>query len=160
MADSPNPYRPPDAPVDPHAESPIHHGLRVLLRALVVVQIALIPIAVMLPDTLPPELRQLRDDRDMAFINAHGMLAMLVIALVTAGLIGLWWEKRWAAWLYLAANATGYALQLAAGARIASDLSGLVDSAADASIGATLVVLYLGGFFTQQPHEPKPPGGA
>ena len=131
-----------------------------LLRVLVVVQIALIPIAVMLPDTLPPELRQLRDDLDMAFINEHGMLAMLVIALAVASLVGLWWEKRWAAWLYIAANAVGYALQLASGVRVASDLSGLVDSVADASIGATLVVLYLGGFLTKPPHEPKPPGGA
>ena len=160
MADPQNPYKPPDAPVDPHAEAPIHYGLRVLLRVLVVVQIALIPIAVLLPDTLPPELRQLRDDRDMAFINSHGLLAMLLIALVVTSLLGLWWEKRWAAWLYLAANAVGYALQLAAGARIASDLSGLVDSAADASIGATLVVLYLGGFLTKPPHEAKPAGDA
>ena len=161
MADSPDPYKPPEAPIDLHAEAPAVRGVRALLRVLVIAQVAILALAVVLPDTLPPELRPLRDERDMAFLNAHGMLALLDIGLVVASLAGLWWEKRWAAWLYVAANAIGYALQLASGARIASDLSGLLDSFADASIGATLVVLYLGGYLTP-PREPaeKPPAGA
>ena len=159
MAESPNPYRPPEAPVDLHVDAPAVHGLRVLLRLLIVAQIALIPLAVLMPDTLPADLKPLRDEHDMAFINAHGVLAMLDIALVVASLVGLWWEKRWAAWLYLAANAIGYALQLVSGVRISSDLSSLLDSFADASVGATLVVLYLSGYFTPQ-HARKAPSGA
>ena len=152
--EAPNPYKPPQAPVDRPLDGPPLHALRLLLRILIVAQLALIPIAVMLPDTLPADLRPLRDARDMAFLNAHGLFAIVAIALVVASLIVLWWEKRWAAWLYVVANVIGYALQLAAGARIASDLSGLLDSFADAAIGATLVVLYLGGYLSQSERRP------
>lgn len=151
MEQGPNPYKPPEAPVDLHGEAPAPYAVRVLLRVLIVVQIALIPLALALPDTLPAELRQLRDDRDAAFFNTHAVFVLLAIALLIVSLLGLWWEKGWAAWLYLVAAVVGYALQLATGTRISSDLVGLVDSFADAATGATLVALYLGGFFSRVP---------
>ena len=151
MERGPNPYKPPESPVDLHGETPALHGVRVLLRVLIVVQIALIPLALVVPDTLPPELRQLRDERDAAFFNNYAAFILLAIALLVVSLLGLWWEKRWAAWLYLAATVVGYALQLATGTRISSDLAGLVDSFADAATGATLVALYLGGYFARAP---------
>jgi hypothetical protein len=157
MEQGPNPYKPPEAPVDLNGDTQALHGLRVLLRILIVVQIALIPLALVLPDTLPPELRQLRDERDAAFFNAHAVFVLLAIALLIVSVLGLWWEKRWAAWLYVVAAVVGYALQLATGVRIASDLAGLVDSFADAATGATLVVLYLGGFFAHAPETRSGP---
>ena len=148
MDDPSNPYRTPESPVDAHVDASTPHSARVLLRVLVFVQLALIPLAMLMPDTLPQELRRLRDEREAAFVNTHGALALLSIALLVVSLVGLWLEKRWAVWLYVAANVIGYALQLMTGARIASDLSSFVDSLADAAVGATLVVLYLGGYFS------------
>ena len=153
--ENPDPYRTPQAPVDPQADAATLQSVRVLLRALVVAQIALIPVVLMLPDTLPPELKRLRDEHDMVFFNTHGALALAAIGLLIAALVGLWWERRWAAWAYVVANGIGYALQLASGARISSDLASMADSFADAAIGATLVVLYLGGFFAQ-PRDSSP----
>ena len=154
--ETPNPYKPPEAPVDRAGDVPPPGAARGVLRILVVAQLALVPIAVMLPDTLPAELRPLRDESDMAFFDAHGALAIAAIAVLVASLVGLWREQRWGAWAYLVANAIGYVLQFASGPHITSDLAALVDSFADAAVGATFLALYFGGYFSQP--RTLPPG--
>lgn len=149
MEQSPNPYRTPEAPVEPDAEAAAPYHVRWLVRALVVAQVALLALAAVLPETLPPDLLKMRDDRDTAFLVAHGPMLAIVILLHLVALFGLWRELSWAAWLFLAANAVGYALELVSGPRINSDLASAVDSLADVAVGATLVATYLGGYFTR-----------
>lgn len=148
--EAPNPYKPPEAPVDPHGDVPSPHSLRVLLRALLLVQVAVTVISMALPDTLPPDLARARDAASFGFFTRYPALPIAALALIVAGLLGLCWEKRWAVWTYVAGNALGYAIELIAGPSISSELTTFVDSANDLLVGATLVVLYLGGYLSSR----------
>lgn len=153
MEHNSNPYRTPEALVEPHPAATPPHNVRTLVRALVILQFALIPLVMLLPDSLPPELRPIRDAREAEFFNAHGTLLLVIIVLHLVSLFGLWWEAWWAAWLFLVSNAVSYAIMLVGGPQISSDLLYSIDSLEDVVIGATLSALYVGGYFARAARE-------
>lgn len=152
MQNNPNPYSPPRASLEPAMEPAAHPSLRKLLRVLIVVQIVALPLIIGMPERLPADLVGIKERYDTAFLNAYPALILLLLFVPYASLIGLWWEKRWAAWAFLVSSIGGYALQLLSGPQITSDLVALLDSLTDAAVGALLVVLYgLGTFSAPSP---------
>ena len=148
MQDNPNPYSPPVAPVDPAVEPTTPRSLRTLLRALIVLELAALPLLLLMPERLPPDLQATRDKYDAILVTAYPAFTMLSLVVSYASLIGLWWEKRWAAWAFVVSSIGGYALQLMAGPRIMSDVVALLDSVTDVGVGAIFVILYMMGTFS------------
>ena len=68
MDDRPNPYRTPEALVEPPAGVAPPHDV----RALVVAQLALIPLIFLIPETLPADLRRISEQRAVELFNRLG----------------------------------------------------------------------------------------
>jgi hypothetical protein len=129
---------------------PASHKTNILRLAIILTVLALsveIAASLLLKNTLPAELAQFvqaRETADLTSRQAVSFLSLfLVLAALLAGLIGLWWCKRWARLLFSIA-----AILIPPTAAIAGFLSGetLVSNAVEIGADSALNI-FIGAIF-------------
>jgi hypothetical protein len=120
-----------------------------------------------LEQTLPPQLLAFVHERNDTTISTTAavtdLATLLMLAMMLAGLVGMWWCRRWARWAFTVGALSFPVLTVVLGmADPASLISNAIESGANAasymSIGATLALVWVGmehDFTTSPARESK-----
>ena len=121
-----------------------------------------------LEGTLPPQLLAIVHQRDDATTISTSMavttlVTFLSLVMMIAGMVGMWWCRRWARWAFTVAALSFPVLNVIIGmadptSLISNAIQSGANSASDMSIGATLALIWVGmehDFTTQPARESK-----
>ncbi|HLH89954.1 MAG TPA: hypothetical protein VKX28_15990 [Xanthobacteraceae bacterium] len=142
--------------------------LRLLILLVAVTTGLTVYASVNLERTLPPQLLAFVHQRDDATTISTSMavttlVTFLLLVLLIAGMVGMWWCRRWARWSFTIAALSFPVLNVIIGmtdptALVSNAIQSGANSASDMSIGATLALIWVGmehDFTTQPARESK-----
>jgi hypothetical protein len=142
--------------------------LRLLILLVAVTTGLTVYAGVNLDRTLPPQLLAFIHQRDDATTISTSMAVitlvnLLLLAMMIAGMVGMWWCRRWARWTFTVAVLSFPVLSVVIGmtdptSLISNAIQSGANSASDMSIGATLALIWVGmehDFTTQPARESK-----
>ena len=142
--------------------------LRLLILLVAVTTGLTVYASVNLERTLPPQLLAFIHQRDDAATISTSMalttlVTFLLLVMMIAGMVGMWWCRRWARWAFTVAALSFPVLNVIIGmtdptSLISNAIQSGANSASDMSIGATLALIWVGmehDFTTQPARESK-----
>jgi hypothetical protein len=137
--------------------------LRLLILLVAVTTGLTVYASVNLGQTLPPQLFTFIHQHDDATtistaVAVTDLVTLLMLGMMIAGMVGMWWCRRWARWAFTVAALSFPVLNVVIGladptSLISNAIQSGANSASDMSIGATLVLIWVGmeHDFTAQP---------
>jgi hypothetical protein len=127
--------------------------LRLLILLVAVTTGLTVYASVNLGGTLPPQLFTFIHQNDDATtmstaVAVTDIVTLLMLALMIAGMAGMWWCRRWARWAFTVAALSFPVLNVVIGmadptSLVFNAIQSGANSASDMSIGATLVMIWV-----------------